>query len=312
MPELRRDPLTDRLVIIAPERSSRPHTAATSPTRSDDAVGDCPFCPGNEALTPPEVARLGDGMPDTPGWLVRVAPNKYPIVGGPDAEPGTTGAHEVVVLSPAHDRSFGRLDRDQAVAVLGMLRDRSIHHLDAGRAFVQVMINHGAAAGASLAHPHAQLVALDIVPPAVTEAVTHLDDAGTDLVATEIAHGGDLLVIAGAATAWCPNASASPYELRVAHRSTRARFEDATDAEIAVVADTLRDSLARIATVLGDVAYNLVVHTAPPGRPGHFHWYVQITPRVAVVAGFEMGTEIFVNTVGPERAAATLREVSGT
>ena len=156
-------------------------------------------------MTPPEVYRTGGGAPDTPGWSVRVVPNLYPIVGGHEAGPGATGAHEVVVLSPAHESSFARLDGQQAAEVLTVLRDRARHHLAAGRAFVQVVINHGVAAGASIEHPHAQIVALDLVPPAVAQAVERFEDAGHDLVIADIDRADDgLRLVDGPVAAWCP------------------------------------------------------------------------------------------------------------
>lgn len=236
-------------------------------------------------------------------------PNLYPIVGGEDAGAGATGAHEVVVLSPAHDRSYGRLSEPQSVEALTVVRDRVRHHLADGRAFVQAVINHGAAAGASLEHPHAQVVALDFVPPGVTAAVDRVDRAGHDLVAAAASAAPDdgLAVVEGPAPAWCPEAASGPYELRVAHRSTRARFDDATDPEVAVVARAARDALARLDAVIDDPPYNLVVHTAPPGRSGFFHWYIEVQPRVGVVAGFELGTGLSVNVVAPEEAASRLR-----
>jgi UDPglucose--hexose-1-phosphate uridylyltransferase len=262
-------------------------------------------------MTPPEVYRTGDGEPDAPGWRVRVVPNLYPIVGGDEAGPGATGAHEVAVLSPAHARSFAQLDETQAAEVFTVLRDRARHHLRSGRAFVQVVINHGAAAGASIEHPHAQLVALDFVPPAVETAVRRFDVAGADLVTRDLEHAGDgLRVVDGAVPSWCPHAPSAPYELRIAPRDPGARFDDADDAHVAAVAQTVRATLGRLATVLGDVPYNLVVHTAPPAiAPDSFHWYVEVQTRIAVVAGFEQGTGIFVNTTPPEVAAAQLREV---
>jgi len=309
MPELRRDELSGRWVLIAPARAARPH-AWFSSSSAPRAPGGCPFCPGHEGETPTEVARTGDGAPDTPGWRVRVVPNLYPIVGGEDAGTGATGAHEVVVLSPAHDRSFGRLSESEAVEALTVIRDRVRHHLAAGRAYVQAVVNHGPPAGASLDHPHAQVVALDFVPPVVTDAIERLDTAGTDLVAAAAASAPDrgLAVVEGPAPAWCPEAASGPYELRVAHRSTRARFDEATDAEVAVVARATRGALARLDSVLDDPAYNLVVHTAPPGRTGFFHWYIEIEPRIGVVAGFELGTGVYVNVVAPQEAARHLRE----
>jgi len=317
VPELRHDPLSGRWVLLAPERAGRPFSpldplGATASSESSES-GECPFCPGHESLTPPEVHRTGQGAPDTPGWRVRVVPNRYPVVGGDDAGPGATGAHEVVVLSPSHDRSFGRLTDAEATEVLAVLRDRVRAHLVAGRQYVQAVVNHGRAAGASLAHPHAQVVALDMMPPAVEAALERFDTVGIDLVtaALEDASGRDGLVIDGAAPVWCPPASSVPFEMLVAHRSARDRFDEAGDGELAAVARSTRDALAYLRAVVGDAPYNAVVHTAPPGRrPGSFHWYVELIPRLSTPAGFEHGTGIMVNTVAPEAAARALREAS--
>jgi UDPglucose--hexose-1-phosphate uridylyltransferase len=308
MPELRRDELSGRWVLLAPGRSARPHTF---PSSAPDAPGGavCPFCPGNEHLTPPELYRTGGGAPDMPGWRVRVVPNLYPIVGGADAGPGATGAHEVVVLSPAHEASIAQLDRQQATEVLTVLRDRARHHLAAGRAFVQVVINHGRAAGASIEHPHAQIVALDLVPPAVAQAIERFEDAGHDLVMADLDEAGDgLRLLDGPVVGWCPRAGSAPYELRLALRSPGSRFDDAADGDIQPLADATRSVLARLGGATGDAPYNLVVHTAPPGAGDKsFHWYVEVQTRMAVVAGFEQGTGILVNTVPPELAARELR-----
>jgi UDPglucose--hexose-1-phosphate uridylyltransferase len=309
MPELRRDDLSGRWVLLAPGRAARPHTFAPLPNTRTSAE-DCPFCPGHETMTPPEVYRTGGGAPDTPGWRVRVVPNLYPIVGGADAGPGATGAHEVVVLSPSHGSSFAQLDAHQAVEVFGVLRDRARHHLAAGHAFVQVAINHGPAAGASIEHPHAQIVALDLVPPAVERAVERFEAARRDLVVANLDGAGtDLRVVDGATAVWCPWAASAPYELRLALRSPGSRFDDAGTGDIEVVARTTREALARLAAAVGDVPYNLVVHTAPPGVAADaFHWFIEVQTRITVVAGFEQGTGILVNTVPPELAADQLRE----
>jgi UDPglucose--hexose-1-phosphate uridylyltransferase len=214
------------------------------------------------------------------------------------------------VFSPDHFRSFGLLDDDQAVAVVAVLRERAHTNVAAGHRSVQVFVNHGKEAGASLAHPHAQVVALDFVPPATEAALERFATAETDLVARQLVavDGGPLSVAGGPAPAWCPHASASPYEIRIAHRGAGASFADATDDEIDAVAITLRDSLAALAATAGDVPYNVVVHSAPPPTPTPgFHWYVEILPRLSVFAGFEMGTGLFVNIVAPEVAASRLR-----
>jgi UDPglucose--hexose-1-phosphate uridylyltransferase len=309
MSELRRDDLSGRWVLLAPGRAARPHTFP-APARGDAAPSDeCPFCPGNERMTPPEVYRTGEGVPDTPGWRVRVVPNLYPIVGGADARPGATGAHEVVVLSPSHTDSFAQLDDEHAVEVLTVLRDRSRYHLAAGHTVVQVAINHGRAAGASIAHPHAQLVALDFVPPAVAAVVERFESAGRDLVAADLeAAGSELRVVDGPAPAWCPQAGSTPYELRIAPRAAGTSFDDAADSVIEAVAESARNSLAMLAASIGDVPYNFVVHSAARGTDeGRFHWYIEVQTRIAVVAGFEQGTGVLVNTMPPERAAPQLR-----
>lgn len=300
------DGLTGRWVLLAPERGARPHTVAASPPTDADAIAACPFCPGHEDRTPPEVWRAGPGLADGPGWRVRVVPNLYPLVGGEHAVPPATGAHEVVILSPAHDRSFGQLDDTQAAEAFGVVRDRVRHHLAAGRAFVQAIINHGRAAGASIAHPHAQVVALDIVPPAVVGAAARFAVAEDDPVVTDADAG--VTIVDGRTRAWCPHASSGPYQFRIASAAATARFDAATDEQVTEVALVLRDVLGRLIAAIGDVPYNLVVHTTSRDEP--FHWWVDVQPRLAVIAGFELGTGIFANIVAPEVAAAQLRSPS--
>ncbi len=315
MSELREDVLSGRLVLVAPGRGARPHTVA--PTAPATAPVDCPFCPGHEDQTPPEVHRTGTGAPDAPGWRVRVFPNLFPIV-GPDAAPGATGAHEVVVLSPDHDRSFAALTDAEAVEVMSVLRGRARHHAKAGRAHVQVLVNHGRAAGASIAHPHAQLLALDIVAPAVTAAearfehrdalVADLDDA----VARGLLVVHDSAAAGGLAPAWCPWASQSPSVVRIAVRDAGPRLAGATDEQLGAVTRTLRRVLGAIGTDLADPPYNVVVQSAPTAAAARWsRWYVEVIPRVSFVAGFELGTGLFVNASSPEGAAERLRDVLG-
>jgi UDPglucose--hexose-1-phosphate uridylyltransferase len=309
--ELRHDALTGRLVLLAPERSARPFTTAPNAAAATDQ--GCPFCADHERETPPEVARTGDGAPDTPGWRVRVVPNLYPIVGGPDADRGATGSHEVIVLSPDHTTSFGMLADDQAVEVLTMMRDRARVHADAGRSHVQPLINQGRAAGASIAHPHAQLLALDFVPPAVAVAVERFTSLGGDLVLNDQAaaiDAGTAVVGGDEVRAWCPLGARGPFEIRIAALTAGSRIESAGDGQILGTALVLRDVLAALARALGDPPYNVVVHNAAahPTTDGRFHWWVEVVPRVSVVAGFELGTDVLVNTVDPSTAAARLRD----
>jgi UDPglucose--hexose-1-phosphate uridylyltransferase len=306
VPSYRHDPILDRTVVVAAERAARPYTTTATTDHAGTADG-CPFCAGNEGATPPETCRTGAGAPDASGWSVRVVPNLYPIVGGPD-NGDATGAHEVVILSPAHDRDLTHLGVEQATEAFRVIRDRTARHLRDGRAFVSAFVNHRRAAGASIAHPHAQLVAPDAMAREV-EAMTQRFT--TDLVARELmtAQRSDLGVVEGPAAAWCPPAGWAPYMMRVAHRSTRARFDEATDAELRVVVEALLEALGRLERLLGPVPYNVVVHSAPPSvRPGEMHWHLEVVPRTSVIAGFELGTGVYANAVAPEQAAALLRE----
>ena len=318
MPELRHDVLTGRLVLLAAGRGGRPVTfPASSPDASQTSARTdrvCPFCPGHEHETPPELARIGPGEPGSPGWRVRVFPNLFPIVGGDAPGPGATGAHEVVALSPDHDATFAELDDDQAVDVFTALRDRARAHRRAGHAHVQVLINQGRPAGGSIEHPHAQVVALDFVPPAVTVAVDRFASAESDPVLGDRADALEReqqVVTGGEVSAWCPTGSATPFETRIAAVRAGSRLEDSTDGHVLGVALVLRDVLAAmnrvIAEASGRVPYNVVVHNGPALEDPPYHWWISVVPRVAVVAGFEMGTAVLVNTLEPREAAQRLR-----
>ncbi len=227
-------------------------------------------------------------------------PNLYPIV----------ETHEVAVLSPDH-RSFGELDDDEAIAVFRVLRDRVHTHLESGHVYAVAIINHLKAAGASIAHPHAQVFALDVVPRAVDEAIARVRESGVDLVQADAAHDELVVTRHDGIALWCPYSSTSPYQLRLAHADAGARFDRAADLVLDAVAIALRDALHRLRHTLGDVPYNVVVHTAPRDAEP-FHWYVEVIPRISVPAGFEQATGIWVNTVPPDQAAEVLRSVSVT
>jgi UDPglucose--hexose-1-phosphate uridylyltransferase len=303
--ELREDVITGARVIVAPGRSTRPDTFRTAAAALPPSVPACPFCEGNEHDTPPEVARCGPGEADTPGWRVRVVPNKYPIVGE-----GVAGVHEVVVLSPAHDRSFADLDVDAAIEVLVVVRERIARHLMAGYRHAHAFVNHGKPAGASIEHPHAQVIALDFVPPFVDRVLDRFAAAQRDLVhdAIDEARAGNCIVDDGDVVTWCPPASTVPYAMRCAMPFGRQRFDSASDGEVRAVAVAVRGLLTRLRDVVGDAPYNVVINTPPPDDARPFHWWIDVTPRLTVTAGFEDATGLHVCTVAPEAAAAALLE----
>jgi UDPglucose--hexose-1-phosphate uridylyltransferase len=297
--ERRYDALSDSTVILATGRDARPHQFRASDGDADSETERCPFCPGHEAMTPPEVARSGEGEPDGPGWRVRVVPNLYPIV----------EAHEVVVLSPDHSRSFGALDDSAAIEVLTVLRDRVAAHLASGHEAAIAIINHKREAGASLPHPHAQVLATDFLPPRIEAAIDRARRAGADLVRIDAARDEALVLSNTPALAWCPYASIAPYQMRATHPAAGPRFDQASDEEVASVAMVVRNELARLSRALNDPPYNLIVHTVPQ-YVDEFHWYIEIIPRVSVIAGFELATGLFVNTVDPEHATKVLRDAA--
>ncbi len=307
MQELRTDEVTGTCVVVAPGRATRPVVFSAPAATATSALDSCPFCAGHEPMTPPEVARVGSGAPDAPGWQVRIVPNLYPIVGG---EGGVAGAHEVLVLSPAHDRQLDALSLDEASAAVIALRDRAAAQLAAGFVHAQPLLNQGRASGASIEHPHAQLAALAFTPPHVDSVLTRFVRAGRDLVidSFEAARDTSCVVRDADALSWCPVGSASPFVVRIALRHSEARFDRLPDADVRALTEALRDAIARLHRALGDIAYNLVVNTAPRDDPRPFHCWVDIVPRVGVIGGFEMGTGVLVNPAAPETAASMLRD----
>ena len=297
MQQLLVDELTGDRVILAPARALRPDTFRVHADPLPPSVATCPFCRGNEHETPPEVARIGPGEPDTPGWTLRVVPNKYPIVGD-----GVPGAHEVVIFSPAHDADLGALSETAAADVLLALRDRARFHLAHGLRYAQGFVNQGKPAGASIEHPHAQLVALDTVPP---RAQTRLNRFSADAFARDQQHR--ISDAAAPVVVWCPPASPTPFTVRLALADGGARFDEATDADTTAVAHALRAALRSLRGALGEVPYNVMVESAPRGHGDPFRWWIDVVPRVGVAAGFEIATGLSVNIVPPADAAAALQ-----
>jgi UDPglucose--hexose-1-phosphate uridylyltransferase len=324
-PELRIDPLTGLRVVLAPARADRPFSFESSQAH-EDARAECPLCEGHESWTPPETYALrpGGGPPDSPGWLVRAVPNKYPLlepgehagVAPPDrGEPDlfvavpATGSHEVIVHSPEHVASMTALEADQFRQATGGWRQRATAHEDA--AYVHLMVNEGHAAGASLEHSHAQLYALDSVPAAVAREREHFTAHNSrtmggcllcDLLAEEVRRRERVVAVDDHAVLLAPFASRGPYELQLVPRRHDPSFAASDPAAL----DLLREGLRKLAAKLGaPPPLNLWVRTAPRGAE-HFHWHVDVVPRLTRLAGFELGTGQYVNIVPPERAAQEL------
>jgi UDPglucose--hexose-1-phosphate uridylyltransferase len=335
LPELRIDPLSGLRTIVAGERAGRPGGGfAVEPRPPIDPEGD-PFLEGHEDRTPPEVhaRRPGGGDPDTPGWLVRVVPNLYPALGdgdavAPPADPlasgrgqpelfsakPATGAHEVIVNTPRPAASLAELDEGEMETAMDVWRERMRAHAETAE-YVHVIVNEGREAGASLPHSHAQLYALGFVPAAVARererfTAWHERTQGRnlleDLVQEEVRLRERLVAVDQEAVAICPYAARVPFQVQIAPRRPRARFEDDGPLGGAMLLQVLR----RLEATLGGVPpFNLWVRTAPRGA-GSFCWRIDLVPRLAHLAGLEMGAGVNLNIVPPEQAAEQLRAAS--
>jgi UDPglucose--hexose-1-phosphate uridylyltransferase len=321
--ELREDPFSGRLVAIAAGRAARPEAFLRDVGPSRGTLG-CPFCPGHEHMTPPEVwaDREPASAADGPGWKVRVVPNKFPAFAGPPATPNpdgglyraapSAGTHEVVIHSTDHDATLADLPVPQTALVLGAYRARLAAHRQDPFGSVVVIVNQGRTAGASLEHPHSQLIGTVERPELVRAELERL--AGPRCAACAVVErergGGRAVEDAGALLTICPWASSLPYEALLLPAEHLPRFEEGDEAGDLEVAGAIGRLLRRFGGVVGASApYNLVLHSAPPDV-ADFHWHLHLLPRLTTYGGFELATGIVINVVDPDRAAAALRAVS--
>ncbi|HEB51272.1 MAG TPA: galactose-1-phosphate uridylyltransferase [Desulfobulbus sp.] len=331
MPELRKDPILGRWIIIAKERSKRPTDFVIEDTKTRG--GFCPLCPGNEKTTPGEVLVYGrePGMPaNSSNWRLRVVPNKYPalvIEGELDKQAeglydrmNGIGAHEVVIESPNHDDRFSDLPHDQMILTFRAFRDR-IRDLakDSRFRYVMVFKNHGRAAGASLEHSHSQLVALPILPRMVT---SELDGSlkyfrykdrcvFCDIIHQEIQQNVRLVCENPLFVTLAPFAPRSPFEMWIMPRKHSSSYVAIDEETLAGLTDIFSESLRRLDACIPNVPYNFVLHTQPLGSDllDHYHWHFEIVPKLTSIAGFEWGSGFYINPMPPEEACRYLREV---
>jgi UDPglucose--hexose-1-phosphate uridylyltransferase len=332
MPELRKDPIVRRWVIFAPSRNQRPSDFGPPPSAEKGSDAPCPFDPGNERFTPPEILAYRDpgSPPNGTGWSVRVIPNKFPALRVEEAlerhEEGIydrmngVGAHEVIVDSPDHEKELSELDTEQIERVLRAYRERIADlSRDLRLRYTLVFKNHGERAGASLAHGHSQLIATPIVPQVVAEELeasrAHHAKTGRcvycDVIDQERAAGARLVRECDRLVAIQPFAARYPFETWILPRRHAAGFETSSAEDLNALAGMLRDMLGRIRRALHRPHYNYVLHTAPCREPDlpHYHWHLEITPQRTAMAGFEWGSGFFINPTPPEEAAEYLRGI---
>jgi UDPglucose--hexose-1-phosphate uridylyltransferase len=329
MPELRQNRFTKEWVIIATERAKRPEEmvvkreAKTPP----QFVASCPFCPGNEHLTPPEIMRLPGGAPGGE-WDVRVFPNKFSALSR-NLQPERTvqrshrringfGIHDVIVDTPNHALTTGLMPEEHVAQVLRCYKNRYVElSVDPRIAHITIFKNHGVDAGTSLEHPHSQLIASPVISTQVRqrmlEAIRHWDEFGECVfcmaIAEELAEGSRIVLATPHFVALEPYASATPFATHIYPRRHMASFGFIADAEIEDLAHVLRTILATIYRGLNNPDFNYAIRTAPHecAMVGYYHWYLSVIPRLTRVAGFELGSGTFINTVLPEAAAEFLR-----
>jgi UDPglucose--hexose-1-phosphate uridylyltransferase len=329
MPELRKDPIIGRWVIIAAERGKRPSDFVSEAKKPTGRF--CSLCPGNEAKTPPEVYALRPegSRPNTPGWRLRIVKNKFPVlISGDKLKENSTGVfewmtgvgdHEVIIETPQHNTRLSDLAVEEVADVLWAYRER-MHTLkkDARFRFVMVFKNHGVAAGASLEHSHSQLVALPIVPKRVVEemegARTYYNEHHRcifcDIIKQEFAAEVRIVEERAGVVVLTPFASRFPFETWIIPQDHSPSFEVMED--YYGLAQVLLGVLRRMDRVLTDPPYNFIIHTSPFGAANnaYYHWHLEIMPRLTKVAGFEWGTGFYINPTPPEEAARYLREAS--
>lgn len=329
MPEFRQNPITREWVIIATERARRPDqfAAKEQPARLPSYVASCPFCPGNEHMTPPETFRLGGDD----GWLVRSVPNKFSAlasegdhwrrVDGLKRSAAGVGKHEVIVDTPDHSLTTALLPLAQVENIVRSYKQRylDLAGSNGGIELITIFKNHGAAAGTSLEHPHSQLIATPIISPQVRmrmeEALRHFDEAGEcifcHLLRDEMDEVTRVITQNEHFVAYVPYAQLSPFALLIFPKRHMAAFSEIADNEIAGLASILKEVLARLFYGLQNPDFNYTIRTAPCENRyvRYYHWYVSVIPRLTKVAGFELGSGFFVNVTLPEASAEFLRNV---
>lgn len=329
MPELRKDPITGRWVIISSDRGKRP--AEFVDQRAKKRGGFCPFCAGNERTTPHEVLAYRDGgQANGPGWRLRVVPNKFPAlqIEGDLNKQGEgifdkmngIGAHEVIIESPDHNASLTSLPARAIEEVLWSYRDR-MEDLKKDRRFQYTLIfkNEGLTAGATLEHTHSQLIALPIVPIQVQEEIDgcrkHYDLKERcifcDIIRQELQSRTRVVMETQSFVALAPFAPRFPFETWILPKRHISCFSCSTNDDYRDLAFVLQDTLRRLDKALSNPPYNYVIHTSPFKEEinEYYHWHIELMPKLMNVAGFERGSGFYINPTPPEEAAQFLREM---
>ncbi len=330
MAELRRDPITGRWVIVDTDHPNSP--ADFEHEEHSWKGGVCPFCYGNESLTPPEIDSFRDSHtnPNTSGWQLRVVPNKFPAlqvegdldrtgIGIYDMSNGI-GAHEILIESPYHHKDIPDLLNEEIEKIIIMCCRRATDLVrDKRFKYIMVFKNYGPAAGASLEHPHTQIIALPMVPKNVKEEIVGSQRyfeyrercIFCDLIRQELQDKERIILENKYFLAFCPFVSRFPFEIWIIPKKHNSYFCHMPTEEIPDLASMLKDIISRIKKIFANPAYNFIVHSSPiENEDGveYYHWHIEFMPNLTRVAGFEWGTGFYIIPTPPELAAKYLQE----
>lgn len=330
MPELRKDPIIGRWVIIAKERGKRPTDFVIEEKRTKG--GFCPLCPGHEQSTPPEVLAYGrtSDVPNSPGWTLRVMPNKFPalVIEGELNKRGEgmfdmmngIGAHEVIVETPNHQETIPEMPHEQLLQVFLAYKERMKDLAEDKRVrYIMIFKNSGRTAGASLEHSHSQLIALPVVPYLIQDEIYYAMRyfeykdrcVFCDIIHQEQSQGIRIVSENDEFVAICPFAPRAPFEMWVLPKKHKSAYTSIDDSQLNSLTSIMHDIMKRLYTAIPQVPYNYMLHTAPlrDGDLEHYHWHIEIMPKLTLVAGFEWGTGFYINPTSPEDAAEYLKSI---
>lgn len=322
--EIRQNPATKEWVVIAPVRPVPEIAKAAAEPAFDPS---CPFCPGNERMTPPELLRLPTTSRDS-DWQVRVVPDKFAAL-SPELPPlkgdgffrrlSGFGHHEIVIESPRHNADFSDMPVEQILKVLNVYRTRHRElRNEKNVRFISVFRNHGVLAGASFMHPHSQILATAVTPEFMHRkqeiAKAYAGAAQRNLYSEiwEAETSSERLIETDESMAlFVPFAAAVPYEMWIMPREPHPSFSSASDQDLRALAGMLHRALGRLRNCCGDVAYSLVIYSCAPSEEApYYQWHVQIAPRLTHPSGAELGVHVRVNPMLPEESARRLREAA--
>jgi len=328
MSQLRQDPITGRWIIVNNEKNVEPGDFSFEKIEKNVDTTNCPFCQGHEHMTPPEiVAHREIAAPNKPGWTVRVVPNKYPALSnkgklekygfGVFDRMNGIGDHEVIIDIPEHMLDIADIKDSQAAEVIWSYLGRST---DLGKdprfKYILIFRNYGRSAGASLEHPHSQLIALPIVPKRVNEELHSSHEyfnykdrcVFCDILKQELSDKERIVEENDYFISFCPFVSRFPYEIWIMPKKHHSHFTSIKKEEVKPLGVILRNSMKKLKKLLNDPPYNYIIHTSPINgfEKDYYHWHIEIMPKLVNVAGFEWGSGFYVNPVPPEKAAKNL------